>query len=87
MSECRKASYHDLRCAVLHFGRKSDFHTPECESGDWAKSTAVAVLVAAGLLDGTFYHGGPRLTEDGEGIYQRLVVGGDSPALRKLISD
>jgi hypothetical protein len=65
----------------------SDFHAPECESGDWASSTAVEVLVDAGLIDATFYHGGLRLTDDGEGVYQLLVIGKESATLRSLVAD
>jgi len=79
-----KAKYDDLRCVVLLFGRRSDFRVPECESDEWASTNAMEVLVQAGVLDGTFYHGGQRLTELGEGIYQRLVIGHDSPTLREI---
>ena len=77
-------TYEHLRCVVLLFGRQSDFRAPECDGDEWASSGAMELLVKAGILGGTTYHGGPRLTELGEGIYQQLVIGDDSPTLREL---
>jgi hypothetical protein len=82
MSEERKATYEELRYVVLFCGRKSDFSIPECDS--WASSNAVEMLMDSGLLEPAWHHGNWRLTERGEGVYQRLVIGQPSPTLREL---
>jgi hypothetical protein len=80
----RKPTFKDLRSAVLLFGRRSALRIPECESDEWTGSTAREVLVQAGLLDESTDPDGPQLTEEGSGIYRRLVTGFDSRTLREL---
>jgi hypothetical protein len=78
-----KATYEQLRCAMLFLCRMSDFSAPECDTIDWSAPEVMKLLFDAGIVDwdGHGYYATP---ERGVAVYQALVTGRESTALRML---